>query len=203
MTGIEAHAIRVRPMSPNDIDAVVKLQLAFLEGSIVTELGDGFLQHFHRAALAHDSVRALVASDAAGRVLGFVQASTNVHAFNSEVTKQVALRLGRALMHPKRWRLMPKFVRHAISAHEPQPSIHAELLLLVVDASVRRHQIGRRLVDALEQDFASAYVVLYRVAVRSHLTVARAFYLATGFQAEQEMLVLGAPMTYLTKVVRG
>jgi hypothetical protein len=41
------------------------------------------------------------------------------------------------------------------------------------------------------------------VAVRSHLSVARAFYLATGFIPEQEMMVLGAPMTYLTKVVRG
>jgi len=28
-----------------------------------------------------------------------------------------------------------------------------------------------------------------------------AFYLATGFQPEQELSVLGAPMTYLTKVV--
>jgi ribosomal protein S18 acetylase RimI-like enzyme len=203
MAGIEARAIRVRPMTSDDIDAVVKLQLAFLEGSIVTELGEGFLRNFHRAALTHASVRALVAADASGTILGFVQASTNVHAFNTDVTRRVAMRLAVALLHPKRWRLVPKFVRHAISAQEPEPSIHAELLLLVVDASARRHQIGRRIVDALEHDFASEYVVLYRVAVRSHLTVARAFYLATGFQPEQEMLILGAPMTYLTKVVRG
>ena len=49
--------------------------------------------------------------------------------------------------------------------------------------------------------FAAERVSCYRVAVRSHLTVARAFYLATGFQPEQELSVLGAPMTYLTKVV--
>jgi GNAT superfamily N-acetyltransferase len=89
-----------------------------------------------------------------------------------------------------------------LTGREPQPAISAELLLLVVDASVRRHQIGRRLVDALEEVFATEHVVLYRVAVRSHLTVARAFYLATGFVPEQELAVLGAPMTYLTKVVR-
>ena len=203
MPAVETTSTHVRPMAGKDVDAVVKLQLAFLEGSRVTELGEGFLQQFHRVALTHDSVRALVATDAGGVILGFVQASTNVHAFNSDVTRKVAIRLGAALLHPRRWRLVPQFVRHALTAREPQPTIHAELLLLVVDASARRRQIGRQLVDALEGDFASEHVVLYRVAVRSHLAVARAFYLATGFQPEQEMLVLGAPMTYLTKVVRG
>jgi GNAT superfamily N-acetyltransferase len=189
-------------MTAQDIDAVVALQIAFLEGSVVTELGMDFLKRFHGAALRHTSSRALVATDAGGAVLGFVQASTNVHEFNAEVSRQVSLRLALSLMHPRRWRLAPQFVWHALTGREPQPAIPAELLLLVVDASVRRHQIGRQLVDALERAFASEHVVLYRVAVRSHLTVARAFYLATGFVPEQELTVLGAPMTYLTKFVR-
>jgi hypothetical protein len=41
----------------------------------------------------------------------------------------------------------------------------------------------------------------YRVAVRSHLAAARAFYGATGFEPEQELRVLGHPMTYLTKKI--
>jgi hypothetical protein len=39
------------------------------------------------------------------------------------------------------------------------------------------------------------------VAVRSHLEAARAFYVALGFEHEQERLVLGRPMVYLTKRV--
>jgi GNAT superfamily N-acetyltransferase len=143
-----------------------------------------------------------VAADTRGVVVGFVQASMNVHAFNSNVTRQVLVRLALSLLHPARWRLAPQFVWHALTGREPQPTIPVELLLLVVDATVRRQQIGRRLVEALERIFASEHVVLYRVAVRSHLIVARAFYLATGFAPEQELTVLGGSMTYLTKVVR-
>jgi ribosomal protein S18 acetylase RimI-like enzyme len=201
-TAVASRGVSVRTMTEADIDYVVRLQQAFLEGSVVTELGEAFLKRFHRASLSHASVRALVATDAAGLVVGFVQASLDVHAFNRDVTRQVLVRLALSLLNPDRWRLVPQFVRHALTAREPQPAIPSELLLLVVDASVRRHQIGRRLVEALERIFASEHVVLYRVAVRSHLAVARAFYVATGFTPEQELTVLGGSMTYLTKVVR-
>jgi hypothetical protein len=39
------------------------------------------------------------------------------------------------------------------------------------------------------------------VAVRMHLAAARAFYVAEGFQPEQERSVLGHPMIYLTKEI--
>jgi ribosomal protein S18 acetylase RimI-like enzyme len=190
----------VRAMTTADIDAVVKLQLAFLEGSLVTELGASFLRRFHRTALAHPSLRAFVAVDTGNAIVGFVQASTDVHAFNSEVKQKVLLPLGVALLAPKRWRLILNFA-HAVKDREPEPPMPAELLLLVVDSAVRREGIGRRLVEVLERVFASEHVTRYRVAVRSHLTVARSFYLATGFTAEQDLMVLGAPMTYLTKSV--
>ena len=192
----------VRPMTVADVDAVVKLQIAFLEGSLVTELGYVFLRRFHEASLAHESMRAFVAVDAGNAVLGFVQASADVHAYTSHVKPRVLTSLGLALLAPRRWRLIPHFA-HAISDREPEPAMPAELLLLVVDAAARRQQIGRRLVSALEDVFLREHVSIYRVAVRSHLAVARAFYLATGFTPEQDLTVLGAPMTYLTKVVRG
>lgn len=202
MTDLDSAEVLFRSMTADDINAVVMLQVAFLQGSVVTDLGAGFLKCFHRAALGHASSRALVATDRKGAVLGFVQASTDVHVFNRDVSRQVLLRLGLSLINPRRWRLAPQFVWHALTAREPQPEILAELLLLVVDASARRHQIGRRLVEALEKALALDHVTVYRVAVRSRLTTARAFYLATGFLEEQELPVLGAPMTYLTKTVR-
>jgi len=193
-------AASVRAMSMEDIGAVIRLQIAFLQGSLVTELGASFLDQFHRASLQHPSMRAFVAVDSRSTVVGFVQASCDVHAFNQHVKPRVMGALARALAAPARWRLIPHFA-HVLTDREPQPPMPAELLLLVVDASARRQQIGRALVTALEGAFAAERVSCYRVAVRSHLTVARAFYLATGFQPEQELSVLGAPMTYLTKVV--
>jgi ribosomal protein S18 acetylase RimI-like enzyme len=200
MTDARPEVACVRTMAPGDVDEVVALQVAFLDGSIVTELGTSFLKRFHHAALAHQSIRAFVAVGAGGAIVGFVQASCDVHAFNSYMRPRILARLASALLVPARWRLIGHFVQ-GIGDREPQPPMPAELLLLVVDASVRRQQVGRRLVGALEDTFASEKISRYRVAVRSQLTIARAFYLATGFEREQELSVLGAPMTYLTKPV--
>jgi ribosomal protein S18 acetylase RimI-like enzyme len=191
----------VRRMSAADVESVVRLQIAYLEGSLVTELGPGFLRRFHHAALGHPSLRAFVAVDSEQSILGFGQASTDVHAFNRAVKRLVAPRLGAALLAPSRWPLIPNFLR-AVTDKEPEPPMPAELLLLVVDASARRQRIGRRLVEELERAFKDERVTRYRVAVRSHLAVARAFYTATGFVQEQELMVLGKPMTYLTKAVQ-
>ena len=191
--------VTIRSMTPADIPQVVTLQVAFLEGSIVTELGTGFLCRFHAAALAHPSARAVVAIEES-TVLGFALASTDVHAFNKYVKPRVLVPLVRALASPRRLR-MGLSVARGLTDREPQPPIPAELLLLVVDSGVRRRGIGRRLLRSLEDGFRRERVATYRVAVRSHLAVARSFYLATGFTPEQERTVLGRPMTYLTKHV--
>jgi ribosomal protein S18 acetylase RimI-like enzyme len=189
-------AIAVRAMSPADIGAVVRLQTAFLEGSIVTELGSGFLETFHAAALGHPSSRALVALDGA-HLAGFLLASTDVHAFNRHVRSKIVWATASALLSPRRWRLVPSICRGLVE-REPEPPIAAELLLLVVAASYRRRGIAKHLIASLHREFQREGIAIYRVAVRSHLTVARAFYLATGFEYEQELTVLGQPMTYLT-----
>lgn len=193
-------AIATRPTTIADIPAVVDLQSAFLEGSIVTELGKPFLSAFHRAAQSHPSTRAFVATDAAHRVVGMLSGSVDVHAFNGHVKPRVLLPLAAALLSPRGWRYGPMFARSLFEA-EPKPHIPAELLLLVVDPAMRRQRIAQRLVWCLEESFAAHGIEQYRVAVRSQLAIARAFYEATGFQTEQELTVLGAPMTYLTKRV--
>jgi ribosomal protein S18 acetylase RimI-like enzyme len=190
----------VRPMTPEDIDAVVSLQIAFLEGSIVTGLGPGFLARMHAVSLAHSATIALVACEADQTIVGFAIASLDVHGFNAYVKPRVLTALVRAVAAPRRWRIGLSVLRGVVEA-EPQPPIAEELLLLAVDARARRRGIGQRLLADLEAMFARAGVRRYRVAVRSHLAVARAFYLALGFQVEQEQLVLGQPMTYLTKRV--
>jgi len=189
-------------MTRADIAAVVALQIAFLEGSIVTEFGPVFLARFHGAALGQPATVAFVACDEAGRIVGFVIASVDVHAFNSHVKPRVLTALVRGLLLPSRWRLLFSVAR-GIAEGEPEPYVPAELLLLVVDSRVRRRRIGHRLLVELEGALAARGVARYRVAVRSHLEVARAFYRALGFEPEQELTVLGRPMTYLTKRVAG
>jgi ribosomal protein S18 acetylase RimI-like enzyme len=189
----------VRRMTPADIDAVVDLQIAFLEGSIITELGRPFLVRMHAASLNHPATLALVACEA-DAIVGFAIATRDVHAFNAYVKPRVLTALVRAVVAPRRWRLAVSVLRGVVEA-EPRPPIAEELLLLVVDARARRRGIGHRLLADLEALFARAGVRRYRVAVRSHLAVARAFYLAVGFQPEQELTVLGHPMTYLTRRV--
>lgn len=191
----------LRPMTTGDVPPVVDLQAAFLKGSVVTELGATFLSAFHRAALAHPSTQAFVAADSTGGIVGLLCGSTDVHAFNAHVKPRVLRPLVATLLSPRGWRYMPMFARSLFEA-EPQPHIAAELLLLVVDPSVRRRRIAHGLVAELERAFAEHGIERYRVAVRSQLDVARAFYLATGFTEEQELKVLGAPMTYLTKLVQ-
>jgi GNAT superfamily N-acetyltransferase len=190
----------VRPMTSADIAAVVALQMAFLDGSIVTRLGPGFLAVFYETALGHPSSRAFVAVEPDGAIGGFALASLEVAAFNRHIKRRVLGPLVQALLTPRGLPLIWRFARSLVES-EPEPPMPAELLLLTVDARHRRRGIGQRLLAAIEQAFAQEGVTRYRVAVRSQLAVARAFYLATGFEPEQELLVLGQPMTYLLKRV--
>jgi ribosomal protein S18 acetylase RimI-like enzyme len=196
---VTAAPIRIRPMTTADISAVVALQIAFLEGSIVTEFGPAFLTRFHAAALGQSETIAFVACDGES-IVGFAVASFEVHAFNSHVKPRVLPALAAALLRPRNWSLALSVVQGLADA-EPAPYVPAELLLLVVDSRARRRRIGHQLLVELERAMAERSVSVYRVAVRSHLAVARSFYSALGFELEQELTVLGRPMTYLTKRV--
>ena len=186
-------------MTPGDIPDVVVLQSCFLDGSTITELGPHFLRAFHAAALAHPATHAFVAHEE-GVLAGFVLASHDMHAFNRAVKPKVLFPVARSLLSPRGVAIGLNLVK-GLFEREPEPYMPAELLLLVVDSRLRRRGIGQRLLHCLEGAFAASAVAKYRVAVRSHLTVARSFYQATGFEVEQELMVLGRPMTYLTKQV--
>jgi ribosomal protein S18 acetylase RimI-like enzyme len=186
-------------MQPNDVEAVVDLQVEFLDGSLLTDLGARFLRTFYRAALSHPDTRAFVAI-AEGATVGAAIASVDVGRFNAHVKPRIVVPLAIALAPPRRWRIVAPLVQ-SLGERGPEPAVPAELLTLVVDGRFRQRGIGRGLLDALERSLANEAIGRYRVAVRSHLGVARAFYEATGFRFEQELTVLGRPMTYLTKQV--
>jgi ribosomal protein S18 acetylase RimI-like enzyme len=184
-------------MRPSDVADAASVQEKFLEGSVITALGAMFLRQFHRAALGHTATCAHVALDG-DDVVGLVVGSSDVHAFNQHVRPRVLAPLVPALLPIRRWPLVWTLLR-SLREVEPQPVIPAELLLLVVDRRVRRQKVGQRLLAAFEADLRSARASRYRVAVRSELAEARRFYEASGFEREQELAILGRPMTYLTK----
>jgi len=195
-----AAQLRIRPMAARDIPAVVQLQVAFLNGSIVTQLGPAFLTRFHAVALAHPASRGFVA-ELDGMIAGFALGSLDVHAFNAHMKPRILCAMITALLAPSRISLAVSLVRMVFEG-EPQPTIPAELLLLTVDPRARRGGVGRGLLGALERSFREQGVERYRVAVRSQLVEAKAFYEALRFEHEQDRTVLGLPMTYLTKQVR-
>jgi ribosomal protein S18 acetylase RimI-like enzyme len=193
-------ALRIRSMAARDIPSVVQLQVSFLNGSIVTRLGPDFLARFHTLALAHPASRGFVA-EIDGRIAGFALGSLDVHAFNAHMKPRILGAMLAALLAPSRLLLAVSLVRMVFEG-EPEPVIPAELLLLTVDPRARRSGVGRGLLGALEQAFREQGIPRYRVAVRSQLAEAKAFYEALRFEHEQERTVLGLPMTYLTKQVR-
>ena len=192
-------SFRIGPMAVADIPEVARLQTAFLHGSVLTELGPGFLSRFHELALSHPTSHAFVAR-ADGELIGFALGSVDVQQFNAHMKPRVLPAMAMALLAPRRIRLAASLVRMAFES-KPEPPIPAELLLLIVHPKARRSGVGRGLLAALETVFAEHRQMRYRVAVRSQLTTARAFYEALRFEPEQDRIVLGLPMTYLTKPV--
>lgn len=125
--------IRIDPMSSDDIPFVVVLQTAFLEGSVVTALGPGFLSRFHACALAHETVRAFVARETDDSIVGFAVASVDVDRFSAYVKPRVLVPLVRSLLSPARLGMMFSIARTVVETG-PSPPIPAELLLLVSDS---------------------------------------------------------------------
>ena len=185
-------------MTPADTDRVSELQSRLLTTSAVTQLGPAFLHHFYRASLAQRVCEAVVACDAHGVIVGAAVAATNVEAFNAAVSPRIAGHLAVALM--TRWRLALRFCG---SLFERRASSHAqaELLLLFVDDAYQGSGTGTLLLQSIEQRFTQEGITKYQVTVRSEMTDALAFYAARGFAHTEDCLVLGRPMTYLTKVL--
>jgi GNAT superfamily N-acetyltransferase len=189
----------MREMVPGDVPCAAALATRVLSDSLVVQLGEGFLRAFYGAALALAPTIALTVVDG-DRPVGFALATADVHAFNRQVRKRVLIPLLRALVSPKRLGLAPRFVRGLFDA-EPEPPIAAELLLLFVEPSAQGTGVGTALVERLNERLRSLGAERYRVAVRTRLVAAHTFYRSTGFALEQQLLVLGEPMTYYTRTL--
>ena len=192
--------LRIEPMAAADIEAVVRLQVATLPDSLVTQLGPRFLRSFHAHALADEGTIALVARTGEGALAGFTLGTTDGERFRRRMRAALLVELALALA--PRPALARRFALGLLH-REPASVVAAELLLLAVHGDHRRRHVGSDLLGGLERRFLSARVPEYRVAVRSWLAPAIGFYRSLAFEVEAEADVLGAPMTYLRRRIRG
>ena len=163
----------------------------------VTQLGSGFLTTARPFVIHPVRIRR---SYAHGAVAGSSARNNGCASIRSR--RGCARRcLPLALASPRRIALFPRFAAKAFETG-PQASIPGELLLLAVAPEYRRQRLASALLHHIEESFRSTHLRLYRVAVRTSLTDARAFYRALGFQHEGDFTVLGDPMTYLTRQIR-
>ncbi len=188
--------IVVRPTQPEDLPAIITLQVATLGVSFLARLGARFLDRFHRVALSHDTTLALVAVDETSGVAGFALGTTHSARFNAHLRWRVLPSLLAALL--RRPALVGPVSRFPFE-QGPHGAIEAELLLLAVDPARQRSGIGAALVRALETELVARGHRSYQVAVRSQLVHAQDFYARAGFVLAQRLQVFGEPMVYFTK----
>jgi ribosomal protein S18 acetylase RimI-like enzyme len=188
-------------MSSDDVAHAATLAVRTLaDESRLAQLGVTFLSAFFRASLQHPDTIAVKAVSEAGQTVGYALASADTHAFRRHVQPRIALHMARALLNPRRIHLLSNMVLGLREA-EPEPPVPSELLLLYVEPTSKRQGVGSKLLQSVETAFVARDIRRYRVAVRSQLGDARAFYQAVGFVFEQELPVLGEPMTYLVRAL--
>jgi GNAT superfamily N-acetyltransferase len=191
---------QLRRMELADVPRVMALQRQLLPSSAVTQLGPRFLARFYRVALVYDGCEAIVACDANHQVVGAALATGDHTQFHSYVTPRVFAWLLGAMS--VRWGLAVRFLR-SLGERQPRQAVPAELLLLFVDQTHQGRGCGTQLLGAIEDAFSRQGIVEYRVSVRSEITDALAFYARRGFRHEEELIVLGRPMTYLARRIGG
>lgn len=192
--------LAVRTMLTSDLDQVVDLQIATMPSSVLTQLGPPFLRRFHQTALALPHSFALVASTVDRQLAGFALATRDAHQFEHHIARATLPQMMIALLSTGRMPLIPRFA-HRLIERGPTVHIPGELLLLAVHPAHRRHGLAATLLSCIEEALRSAGLLKYRVAVRTELGDARAFYRAVGFHEEGEFIVLGEPMVYLVRTL--
>ncbi len=198
LTLLQAPPVTIDELTHADIDAAAQMAVRLLPASLLCQLGESFMRALYRTALRHSATVALRATGENGCATGFCLASSDSIALQQHLRSNLAIPTARALLAPSRLKLIPRFLQGLFDP-EPQPHMCAELLLLYVDGQGQRKGSGRALIRQLEARFTCQSVPAYRVAVRSQLSGAKAFYIASGFTFEQERVVLGEPMTYFVR----
>lgn len=202
---------------------VAALHCAYLPIAFITSLGELFVAAMYRGIAAAPQSCVLIASDGAGRVVGFVAGTASSGAMFRWILPRHGLQLlFRAAAHA--W--SPAVVRHATETaayllRQPERAagragdcaadgagtagspVAAELLSIAVGPSARGAGVGRQLVLGLEAFLRERGCRQYRVATDAEDRGSNAFYQRTGFTLRRSFRHHGRPMNEYAKAVGG
>lgn len=174
--------MEVKPLSHEEIEDAVGIHIRSIGYSINALLGKKHLAELYSAILKSEFATSFVAIESGGRVVGAITGASDIGAFRSSLFRVgvIARSAASLALRPKAWRvLLQSFVDR--SPAKP-PSTTATLTSIAVDEKSRGSGIGRKLVQFLENDFASRGVNQYWLETRKDNAVAKQFYLNIGFR---------------------
>jgi ribosomal protein S18 acetylase RimI-like enzyme len=168
---------------PREAADAARLHHEQLPGSFLASLGPRFLRVLYRRLVLDGSSTVHVAR-AEGRVVGFVAGTEDTGRFMRQFVRRDGARAALAGA--------PGLLRHPLAAWETlryEPSSadvaglpDAELLALAVDPAARRHGLGLRLIQRLQEDARRRRTPGIRVTVAADNRTAIAAYVRAGFR---------------------
>ena len=172
----------IAAMQPQQIAEVAKLHAEGIATGFISSLGPTFIRQLYRGIISCPSAFCLVARQNS-QVLGFVTAAESV----GKLYKSVILRRGLLMLGPLlRFAFSPRTIRKIFQTllypsrtSKEYPS--AEILSVVVAPVARRKGIGRKLMQAVLQEFSRRGVPAIKLAVAADNEPANQYYLKEGF----------------------
>lgn len=173
--------ITVRPMSIDDVEAVVAIHLSAFQGFFLTFLGERFLHELYRAIVLDEESVVFVAVDGT-RVIGFVAGAASPGLYRRAARRRwLAFGIASLSAFLRRPAILPRLLR-ALYAPPRPPSAGAPLMSLAVAPSMQRAGAGRQLTQAfLEGARRRGATAAVLTTDKWGNDAANAFYRAQGF----------------------
>lgn len=187
--------LRLRGSSPSaDFGRVAALHITSIFHGALPLLGVPFLAELYRQ-LAETPAAGVWVARRNGAIIGFIAGCSDTPAAFRHVLWRggvpLALKAIVRMWRPALWRKLASLALYPIRSRsgERDPGgqlrddVRAELLAMAVDASMRGGGVGRRLVEALENDLLRpSDVRTYIVTTNRDEAVSNSFYRRVGFQ---------------------
>lgn len=175
----------VRVGTVADGAAAARLHVTSIEEGFLTRLGTRFLTRLYRRVARDDESFLLVDDDGSGRLVGMIAGSENVPALYKRFARRDGL-VAATVAAPRLLVNAPRVLetwRYGGEHGDADVSLPtAELLSLAVEESARGRGIGRRLVAALNDEFARRGTSAVKVVAAAQNVAAIALYRDAGYR---------------------
>jgi ribosomal protein S18 acetylase RimI-like enzyme len=171
----------IRRAVPDDVDAMARLHAAEITEGFLPTLGPRFLARLYRRAVFDSSSFAFVAG-CDGVVVGFAAATEDLRGLYRSFLVRDGLPAAAAAAPNlvRSWRRVLETLRYGGGGEAALPP--AEVIAVAVDRRARGQGVGRRLVAAVIDEFASRGVPAARVVAGTDNEAALRLYHSAGFR---------------------